>query len=80
MQNPETREMVERHLAQAEEAVRRGRFHLARQIEIVAELERDGRRNASQARALLITFKGVQGSHEAHRERLLAELVQCAKE
>jgi len=70
---PEDRKMIERHLAQAEEAVRLGRSHIARQIEIVAELERDGH-DATTARELLRTFEDLQVQHEGHRDRLLAEL------
>lgn len=53
--------MIERHLAQAETHVVQSESHLARQIEIVDELERDGHGDAAQAaRELLATFELTQ--------------------
>ncbi len=65
--------MARRHLVQAHRAVALGRSHIARQIEIVAELERDGH-DATAARRLLATFRDLQVQHEAHRDRLLSEI------
>lgn len=67
------RGMLERHLQQAEEHVALGRKHIARQLEIVAQLEGSGR-DASMARALLATFQSTQETHEADRNRLKQEL------
>jgi len=67
--------MIERHLAQAETHVVQGESHLARQKEIVAELERDGHEEAAQAaRDLLATFELTQQSHVEDRDRLREEL------
>jgi hypothetical protein len=69
------RAMVVRHLAQAEEHVLLGASHIARQKEIVAELERDGHADAAiTARDLLATFETTQASHVTDRDRLRAEL------
>jgi hypothetical protein len=65
--------MAERHLAQAENDVRAGRAHVERQIGLLAELERDGH-DTAQAKDLLATFREALSQHEAHRDRLLAEL------
>jgi len=67
------RSLARQNLAEAERNVALGRFHLDRQIQIVAELERDGH-DATAARELLETFKDSQEQHEAHRDRLLREL------
>jgi len=67
------RAVIKSHLAQAEQAARLGREHVERQIEIVANLEKDGH-DTQAARRLLRTFEEVQAEHEAHRERLRAEL------
>jgi hypothetical protein len=54
----EERAMIERHLAQAEGHVALGESHIARQIQIVTELERDGHeQTAIIARQLLATFE-----------------------
>ena len=60
-------------LAQAEEAVRFGHAHIARQVEIIAELEHEGH-DTAQARDLLRTFRDTLAGHEADRNRLLSEL------
>ena len=61
------------HLAIAEEHVATGERNLARQLGIVAELERDGH-DSVHARALLTHFEGLQAMHIAERDRLLMEL------
>jgi hypothetical protein len=67
--------MVVRHLAQAEDHVALSRVRIARQTEIVAELERGGHEQAAQtARELLATFEDTLQSHLDDRERLLKEL------
>lgn len=60
-------------LARAEQTAALGRSHIERQRQIVSELERDGH-DAGQARELLRTFEELQLQHEAHRDRLLAEV------
>jgi hypothetical protein len=59
-------EMVRRHLATGERLV-------ARQHEIVAELER-GDHDSSYAKAVLASFKETQKLHIADRDRLEKEL------
>ncbi|MET0407234.1 MAG: hypothetical protein ABW006_02570 [Hyphomicrobium sp.] len=67
--------MIERHLAQAE----MHESHLARQKAIVAELERDGHEEATQAaRDLLATFELTQQSHVEDRDRLREELAKLS--
>jgi hypothetical protein len=67
------REMLQRHLAQAEQHIETGRKHIARQHEIITELERDGH-ETTMARALLDQFEQSQAIHIADRERILREL------
>jgi hypothetical protein len=74
----EDRAMIERHLALAEGHAIRGEGHIARQREIVAEMERDGHVDAAEtARELLATFEETQKSHVEDRDRLRAELAAC---
>ena len=65
--------MLERHLRQAEEHVALGRKNVLRQFEIVSELERDGH-DATTARALLITYQGMQEVQEADLDRIKKKL------
>ena len=52
------------HLAQAESHVALGQRHIARQKEILSDLERDGHDNAAQtARELLATIELSQRAH-----------------
>ncbi len=67
------RAMIERHLAQAEAHVALGLQHIARQIEVIANLERGGHAT-SLAFELLATFRDMQVTHEADRGRLSLEL------
>jgi hypothetical protein len=67
------RQQTMEHLALAEEHVRVGAKNVARQREMIAELERDGH-DTTQARSLLAHFEQVQAMHVADRERLLREL------
>ena len=69
------RAVTEQELAQVEAAVAQGRSHIERQLAIIADLERGGHTTA-QAVSLLRTFREVQAEHEAHRDRLRAELAQ----
>ena len=61
------------HLALAEEHVVLGAKNVARQREIIAELQRDGH-DTTQAWALLTEFEQLQAMHIADRDRLLGEL------
>jgi hypothetical protein len=67
------REMLKRHLAQAEEHIAMGDKNIARQREVIVQLERDGHDTAS-ARNFLREFEQLQPMHIAERERLLREL------
>jgi hypothetical protein len=64
------REQLLQHLAQAEDHVAAGTQHVARQREIIAEVERDGH-DAPQAKALLEQFEQLQEMHVVDRDRLL---------
>jgi hypothetical protein len=72
------RSMLEKHLQQAEEHVKLGRQHLARQMAVITKLEQAGR-NTRVARELLETFELLQGTHEADRDRLKKELVRAVQ-
>jgi hypothetical protein len=61
------------HLAQARRHVAIGERHIARQRELVIELERDGH-DASSAKQLLVQFEELQALHIADRDRLEQEL------
>jgi hypothetical protein len=61
------------HLAKAEQAVADSERHIARQKELIAELERDGH-SGQAARELLAQFESVQAVHIAHRNRLRRDL------
>ena len=65
--------MVERHLAQAEEAVVLGEHHIARQRALIAELEQKSH-DTAQAKQLLATFEETQMLHLAGRDRVRREL------
>jgi hypothetical protein len=72
------RAVTEQQLAEIEAAVVQGRRHIERQHAIIAELERKGHHTA-QAVNLLQTFREIRAEHEAHRDRLRAELAQQAQ-
>jgi hypothetical protein len=63
--------MVSRHVTGGEQII-------ARQRELVAQLERDGR-DASDAKRLLLQFQDAQSLHVAHRERLEKALAEISK-
>jgi hypothetical protein len=63
------RRMMLNHVAQARHHVAEGEAHIARQRELVAELERDGH-DASDARRLLAQFIVMQTMHMDDCERL----------
>ena len=60
-------------LAQAERDVLEGERRIARQREIVAELERDGEQSWD-ATELLRRYEAMQAMHIANRDRLRKEL------
>jgi len=61
------------HHAEAERHVAEGRAHVARQREIVLQLERDGH-DTTEARKLLDTFEVTQRAHEEHLANIKAKL------
>jgi hypothetical protein len=67
------RAVWQKHLAQIEWHVVEAEKRVARQREIVAELERAGRR-ATAARGLLAAFERLLAMHLADRQRLRKEL------
>jgi uncharacterized coiled-coil protein SlyX len=67
------RAVWQEHLAQTEWRIVEAEKRVARQREIVAELERDGRR-ATAARGLLAAFERLLAMHLADRQRLRREL------
>jgi hypothetical protein len=67
--------MLQRHLQEAEEHILLGRHHIARQMHIVAKLERDGH-NTNAARRLLATYGEMQEAHEADRDWIKKELIE----
>ena len=69
-----TRATLEQDLSVAEQAIRHCQRYGQRQLAEVERRERLGF-DASRARNLLVTFRQVQAAHEAHRARLLAELM-----
>ena len=73
MPGPMDQEMLKRHLAEAEEHIATGDKNIARQRDLIAQLERDGHDTAS-ARTFLHEFEQLQAQHIAERERLLREL------
>ncbi len=69
------RELALKHLAQAEVAAAEGLRHIAEQQSRIETLRGDGH-DVAEAERLLRLFFEVQDQHEAHRDRLLAELAQ----
>jgi hypothetical protein len=68
--------MLENHLAEAMRHVREGERRVARQRQIVAELEKDSLEGAAtQAKRLLQEFEKLQAAHIADRDRLLAQVL-----
>ena len=66
-----------RHLIGAEQRVAQGEHHIARQEQIVSELDSHGHdATAELAVALLDTFRRCQVEHVAHRDFILRELQQ----
>jgi hypothetical protein len=67
------RAVWQEHLAQTEWHVLEAEKRVARQREVVAELEREGRRTTA-ARGLLVAFERLLDMHLADRRRLRREL------
>lgn len=65
--------MWETHLYQAERHVALGERHVARQLEIIAELESNGH-DAIDAHSFLRQLKDLLGLHVAYRDRLRQEI------
>jgi len=61
--------MLQEHLAQAERHVVEGERVIARQRDIVAQLERDGH-DSTDAMLLLYQFEEIQYLHVDHRDQL----------
>jgi hypothetical protein len=71
------RKMELDHLAIAEKAVAAGERHIAREEQMIAELDRDGH-DTSLALATLANYRRMQAEHVAHRDLLLKMLQQDA--
>jgi len=70
---PVDRATLSEHLAQAERQVAEGVLRIARQREVVADLERTGL-DTKEARTLLAELQSLQALHVADRDRLKQEL------
>jgi len=66
--------MTVRHLALAERHVAEGRLRIARQREIVLELQSDGR-DLATAKALLAQFEVTQSLHMQDHQRIWDKLL-----
>jgi hypothetical protein len=73
------RKMLEDHLRQALGHVALGRKHIARQREIISELELGGR-DTTVARQVLATFEDLQFSHESDLDRIETELAKTGRQ
>ena len=71
------RKMELHHLAIAERAVLKGDRHIAREEQMIAELDRDGH-DTKLALATLANYRRMQAEHVAHRDLLLKMLQQDA--
>lgn len=67
--------LIRNHLAEAERHVALSDRHIARQIEIIVELDRGGH-STVLALDLLHTFQVMRAAHVAHRELIRRELEQ----
>ena len=70
--------MISKHLTQAEEQVAIGARNIAKQRQILAELEADGH-YSSEARTMLANFERNQRMNLFHRERVMQELAHSRK-
>ena len=71
--DPDRRDQLRRKLNQAERHIADGREHIAKQMAIIANLERDAYDSKLAKEFLGILQKTLQ-MHEDHREHLLREL------
>ncbi|MBV9221997.1 MAG: hypothetical protein JO366_03220 [Methylobacteriaceae bacterium] len=71
------RNILVRHLTQAEDHVAKGKRHLQQQREIVAKLNGEGG-GSTRAQRLLNLFEEMQALHVADRERLKKALAEAA--
>ena len=67
------RDMVLRHLAEVERHIVQGEAHLAKQLPLIAELERHGH-DTRGPQAVLTTMRETQALYQQDRERILREL------
>lgn len=72
------RDALEQRLAEAEECVALGVYHIANQRVLIAKLELGGH-DTAEAIALLKLFDALQVEHVAHRDRLRDELESATK-
>ena len=67
--------IIREHLAEAERHLAVSDRHIARQIEIIDELERDGN-PTTLALDVLATFRALHATHLNHRDTIRNELDQ----
>jgi hypothetical protein len=67
------RAMHQRHLVEAEQHIATGDRHIARQVQLIADLEAYGY-DTMVARHLLTSFRLLQLQHVDHRDRIFREL------
>jgi hypothetical protein len=67
------RATLEKDLTQAEAHVAKGQERIALQLEIIAELEREGH-DTAPAKDMLASFEKTQAMHVANRDRIASLL------
>jgi hypothetical protein len=67
------RATLEKDLTQAEAHVAKGQERIALQLEIIAELEREGH-DTAPAKDMLASFEKTQAMHVANRDRIASKL------
>jgi hypothetical protein len=67
--------IIREHLAEAEHHLALSDRHIARQIEIIDDLERDGH-PTTLALDVLATFRALHATHLNHRDTIRKELDQ----
>jgi len=68
-------QLIQAHLADAERHIALSNRHIARQIEIINELKRDGP-STDLALDLLAAYRALHASHLSHRDFIRKELEQ----
>ena len=68
------REILLRHLVQAEQDVAEGKAFIAKQQRLIVELERDDCQDVAETMRLLEAFLVLQRSREEDRAKILDEL------